>query len=223
MSHSAPRLTFPSFLRLISGGGATEPDRTAVRPRRAGSHMVLVAAAGLVVAGCTTTAPTLVTQEPAKVAPESRIDGYSLALVIHKSQQTLSVYERGIIVQQFDAVVGQRSSGDKLYEGDLRTPEGLYRIDRKREHGRWKYFLDLDYPNGADRRRYQRNLDEGRIPKIRGRSLPIGGGIGIHGTDRPGEQNRRRNWTKGCIALANDDIAEIHSLVKVGTPVLVLP
>ena len=157
------------------------------------------------------------------MAPESRIDGYSLALVIHKSQQTISVYERGIIVEQFAAVIGQRSTGDKLYEGDLRTPEGLYRIDRKRQHARWSYFLDLDYPNGADRRRYQHNLDEGRIPKIRGLSLPIGGGIGIHGSDRPGQQRKRRNWTKGCIALANDDIAKIHALVKVGTPVLVLP
>lgn len=160
---------------------------------------------------------------PAQPTPESRIDKYSLALVVHKSRGTLSVYRRGTIVEQYPAVFGQRSRGDKLYEGDLRTPEGFYRITGKRDHPRWRYFLELDYPNENDRARYAKNLEEGRIPMIRHKALAIGGDIGIHGSDRPEAQRKGRNWTRGCIALANDDIDELQSMVALGTPVLVLP
>jgi murein L,D-transpeptidase YafK len=177
----------------------------------------------LLVAGCgfssvrTPTTPQLI------AAPESRIDGFSLALVVHKSRQLLSVYRKGTVTEQYAAVFGQQNHGDKLYEGDLRTPEGLYRIVGRRRHARWRYFLELDYPNERDRQRYRSNLHDDRIPVIRGKTLGIGGGIGIHGSDRPTEQHSGTNWTRGCIALTNDDVDEIRKLVKLGTPVLVLP
>lgn len=159
----------------------------------------------------------------AAAAPESRIDRFALALVVHKSRNTLSVYRNGTIVDQYPAVFGQRAEGDKRFEGDLRTPEGLYRITRKRAHARWKYFLELDYPNDRDRARYEKSLAEGLVPVIRSKPQDIGGGIGIHGSDRPRAQRRSENWTRGCIALSNDDVDKIQRVVKVGTPVLVLP
>ena len=159
----------------------------------------------------------------ADAAPERRIARYQLALVVHKQQKTLSIYRFGTIVEQFPAVFGPRTRGDKRYEGDLRTPEGLYRVRDKRAHSRWAYFLEMDYPNDLDRARYARNLSAGLIPVIGNKPLGIGGGIGIHGSDRPEEQRNGENWTRGCIALSNDAVAELHGLVKLGTPVLVLP
>lgn len=156
-------------------------------------------------------------------APESRVSAFPLALVVHKSRQTLSVYRNGTMTQQYAAVFGQKNHGSKLYEGDLRTPEGLYRIVDKRRHARWHYFLQLDYPNDHDRERYNANLRDGRIPAIRGKTLDIGGDIGIHGSDHPTKQRNQTNWTHGCIALTNDDIDAVSKLVKIGTPVLVLP
>ena len=192
---------------------------TAARP----TLVMLTMGVVLLVAGCglstarTPLIPNLV------AAPESRINGFSLALVVHKSRQILSVYRNGTLTERYAAVFGQQIRGDKLYEGDLRTPEGLYRVVGKRKHGRWRHFLELDYPNERDRERYRSNLRDGRIPVIRGKTLGIGAGIGIHGSDRPAEQHNATNWTRGCIALANDDVDEIRRLVKLGTPVLVLP
>ena len=56
-----------------------------------------------------------------------------------------------------------------------------------------------------------------------GKPLGIGGSIGIHGSDRPKQQSKGENWTRGCIALSNEAIAEVHGFVEIGTPVLVLP
>jgi len=204
------------------------PTRALKRPS-VGSKTALfslILVASLLSGGCSPRPPVQPPVQPAAPVtktPESRIDRYSLALVVHKSQGTLSVYRRGTIVEQYPAVFGQRAVGDKLYEGDLRTPEGLYRITRKKDHPRWRHFLEIDYPNESDRIRYERNLEQGRIPVIRNKVLAIGGGIGIHGSDRPKAQRSRTNWTRGCIALNNHDIDEVFELVKVGTPVLVLP
>ena len=49
----------------------------------------------------------------------------------------------------------------------------------------------------------------------------VGGAVGIHGTDKPGLNNRGIDWTWGCISLENDAIEELASLVPVGTPVLI--
>jgi murein L,D-transpeptidase YafK len=159
---------------------------------------------------------------PARL-PQQSLERFQLALLVRKSRQILGVYRHGELVKEYPIVVGSRPEGEKLYEGDLRTPEGLYRITRKRAHPRWRYFLELDYPNGTDLRRYERNVRDGRIPMIGDKPLQIGGNIGIHGSDRPTAQMRGKNWTKGCIALTNEDIGVLHDTVKLGTPVLVVP
>ena len=81
----------------------------------------------------------------------------------------------------------------------------------------------IDYPNETDRRVYESESAAGRIPLF-ARQLPgIGGRVGIHGNDRPRDQASGRDWTRGCIAMRNEDVAVLYDLVDVGTPVLVLP
>ena len=55
--------------------------------------------------------------------------------------------------------------GHKLYEGDLRTPIGLYAIVDKRRHARWRHFLLIDYPNLQDLHRYWLAIEAGDIPR----------------------------------------------------------
>jgi lipoprotein-anchoring transpeptidase ErfK/SrfK len=45
----------------------------------------------------------------------------------------------------------------------------------------------------------------------------LGGEIFIHG------HGASRDWTRGCIALDNEDMRELYGLVDVGTPVTILP
>ncbi len=145
-----------------------------------------------------------------------------LSLVVYKRQRALVVYEYGARKREYPIVLGAKPDGDKRFEGDLRTPEGLYHINGIRKHPRWRYFLSIDYPNARDIRTYRENVHKGFIPRLSGRTAGIGGAIGIHGTDKPGKQRAAEDWTRGCIAMYNSDIDELRSRVHVGTPVLIL-
>jgi murein L,D-transpeptidase YafK len=143
-------------------------------------------------------------------------------VVVRKSCRTLDVYHHGVRLESFPAVFGAAGTlAGKLYEGDLRTPTGLYQIVGKRPHPRWRRFLLLDYPNLQDRHRYAQAMDEGRIPRRGHRHAGVGGAIGIHGTDRPELNARDEDWTLGCISIANPDVERLADLVPVGTLVLI--
>ncbi len=143
-------------------------------------------------------------------------------VVVRKSCRTLDVYEHGRRVGSFPAVFGVGGPGRKLYEGDHKTPLGLYSIIDKRPHARWQEFMLLDYPNVADMHRYWLAMESGDLPRRGDRYAAIGGAVGIHGTDKPDMNRNDRDWTWGCISLAPDDIRRLGKLVPVGTPVLIV-
>ena len=103
----------------------------------------------------------------------------------------------------------------KRRQGDRATPEGRYRIVKKKDRGQSVYHraLLLDYPNAEDRKRFAAAKKRGEIP----RASVIGGLIEIHG-----EGGRGWDWTKGCVALRNDHIDDLFPRVPVGTPVTII-
>ncbi|HEY6395645.1 MAG TPA: L,D-transpeptidase, partial [Candidatus Binataceae bacterium] len=113
--------------------------------------------------------------------------------------------------------------GTKLWEGDRRTPEGVYTIIEKYPSRRWLWFLRLNYPNYIDRTRYNELRSEKAIPIEDGQLVGAGGFIGIHGTDNPILNSGNVNWTTGCISLDNRDIVELDRLLPVGTVVIIKP
>lgn len=143
------------------------------------------------------------------------------AVVVRKACRTLDVYRYGERVRSFHAVFGLNSLGQKVYEGDLRTPIGLYTIIDKRPHPRWRQFLLLDYPNIQDLHRYWLAMEAGDVPRAGDRYAGVGGAVGIHGTDKPSLNERNVDWTFGCISIANRDIEDLAGLVPVGTLVLI--
>jgi murein L,D-transpeptidase YafK len=157
------------------------------------------------------------------ISDEDRIDWAKeepLFVVIRKSCRRLDVYQYGERVRSFSVVFGLGGDDRKLYEGDMRTPRGLYSIIETRPHARWGHFFLLDYPNNGDRHRYFAALDSGDIPKGENGFTPgMGGAVGIHGTDKPDLNKRGIDWTWGCISLSNSDMDALAGLVSVGTPV----
>jgi murein L,D-transpeptidase YafK len=143
------------------------------------------------------------------------------AVVVRKSCRTLDVYRYGTRIRSFPAVFGLNGRGQKLYEGDLRTPIGLYAIIDNRPHARWQHFLLLDYPNLQDLHRYWLAVEAGDIPRAGDHYAGVGGAVGIHGTDKPSLNEKGVDWTWGCISLRNRDIDDLASLVPVGTLVLI--
>jgi murein L,D-transpeptidase YafK len=157
------------------------------------------------------------------LAVDPAIANHEVAVVVTKHARKLELFRRGSLVKAFPVVLGARPNGPKRYEGDMRTPEGEYRVADKRPHGRWRYFIEIDYPNSIDRVAYDTDASAGRIPLFSKRLPGPGGNVGIHGSDRPKDQAAGRDWTKGCIAVANDDVEVIYEFVTVGTPVIVRP
>ncbi|MEO6027970.1 MAG: L,D-transpeptidase [Candidatus Binatia bacterium] len=148
--------------------------------------------------------------------------GSEYSIVVRKDERTLTVYRHNEQTKVYPVVLGIASSGAKVYQGDLRTPEGVYRILSKHPHQRWSRFMLLSYPNDEDRGHYAMALSEGRVPIIDGRAPGIGSAVGIHGTDREDSNARGDDWTFGCVSLLNQHVAELYDIVPIGTPVLIV-
>ncbi len=145
--------------------------------------------------------------------------GESYYIVISKKKYELRVYDSKGWLVTFPVVFGSNDPGDKLMEGDRRTPEGTFTIISKRVHEKWDRFLMLDYPNADSYRKFNDRKARGLIPQ----NASIGGGVGIHGT-WPHEGyavDQYQNWTWGCISMKNQDVEELFQMIPVGTKVTI--
>lgn len=134
-------------------------------------------------------------------------------IVIEKAARRMRVFQDGKPVRDFRIALGSAPDGDKLRQGDGRTPEGRFRINRKNAASAFHLSLGLDYPQADDRARAKAS---GYDP---------GGDIMIHGQPNafPPDMVLQNDWTAGCIALSNAEIAEVFAATKVGTVVEITP
>ena len=150
----------------------------------------------------------------------SRVDPFNWAVHVYKSRYRIELYYKNQLFKTYHAVFGRgRLGGGKEWEGDSRTPEGAYLIIAKRRSLRFRWFLKLNYPNATDDARFAMLRASHKIPFARRE----GGLVGLHGTDSPILNVQDVNWTLGCISVDNGDIAEIASLLPVGTLVVINP
>jgi len=139
-------------------------------------------------------------------------------ILINKKHYYLEIQNNGKTVKRYPISLGRDPFKRKLHQDNKTTPEGLYRIINLQKKATFYKAIDINYPNAADRLRYDFMKAEGSVPKNRG----IGGEIQIHGQHaRWGTINR--NWTWGCISLRNTDLDEIFNLssLKVEIPVVI--
>jgi murein L,D-transpeptidase YafK len=131
-------------------------------------------------------------------------------IVVNKSERKMFLFHKNTVLKEYDFDLGFAPIGDKFNEGDGRTPEGNYFIDRRNPNSKFHLSLGISYPNNQDR------AEAAALGK------PPGGDIFIHG-----ESNRlklgKNDWTWGCIAVPNREIEEIYSMVKNGTPIKINP
>ncbi len=152
------------------------------------------------------------------------MDPLSWSVNVFKRRHQLIVYYKGRMFKTYHAVFGRSfEPGTKLWEGDRRTPEGVYTIVGKHPSRRWDWFLTLNYPNLLDRRRYDELRDGGAVPSEDGHPVGVGGRIGIHGSDEPLLNRGNINWTTGCISVNDQDVEELKRLLPDGTVVIIKP
>jgi hypothetical protein len=137
------------------------------------------------------------------------------SIIIDKFSRKCLVYLKGVKKYEFTAELGKNWVGGKRVRGDQATPEGMYKITKKFEGSKTKYYkaLLLDYPNDEDKERFRNEIASGSLP----RNAKIGGLIEIHGNGGKGI-----DWTEGCIALTDREMDVVFNLVKAGTPVTIV-
>lgn len=151
-------------------------------------------------------------REAARIVPERRFAHIDY-LLVDKSERLMIGYAGGEPVRVWrDLQFGGAPQGHKQFEGDQRTPEGRYTIAGRNPRSAYHLSLKISYPNAEDR----------AFAKAYGRSP--GGDIFLHG--QPNRLPTGRvpgDWTNGCIALSNTEIAELWRIVPDGTVIEIRP
>jgi len=136
-------------------------------------------------------------------------------ILINKKERQLTLLSTGKVLKTYRIALGGNPNGPKERQGDNKTPEGTYFIDARNKDSRYHISLHLSYPNERDRRR------------ARARGVSPGGDIMIHGIKNGyssvGELHTEYDWTKGCIAVTDEEIEEIERFVPNGTLVEIRP
>lgn len=137
------------------------------------------------------------------------------SLVINKGARKLYLLHNETVLKEYDVDLGFAPNGTKTKRGDGRTPEGSYLIDRHNPRSRYHLSLGISYPNSLD------------VAKAKAAGVDPGGDIFIHGQpNRRSEFKRAKktpDWTAGCIAVKNEEIEEIYSMVNRGTLITLRP
>jgi murein L,D-transpeptidase YafK len=150
-----------------------------------------------------------------KLAIETSKKRNQFVLLIDKYDRTCYIYRNGKSVKTFDIELGKNWIGDKLHAGDKTTPEGTYKVVKKKANGSTKYYkaLLLNYPNDEDKARFKTNKEKELIAQSRS----IGNLIEIHG-----DGGKSVDWTDGCVALTNSDMDELFKMCNEETPVFIV-
>ena len=136
-------------------------------------------------------------------------------IVVDKGARKLTLFRQGSPLKQYRVALGREPVGPKREEGDHRTPEGLYTIDRRKSDSDFHLALHVSYPNQDD------------VAEAMARGVSPGGDIMIHGLRNGfgwiGAVHRRKDWTDGCIAVTDREIEEIWHAVPDGISVEIKP
>lgn len=155
-------------------------------------------------------------------------------LLIDGTKATLDVMRDGRSVAHFDNIAfGRRGTQPIHFKDDDSTPIGEFRIDNISMKTMYGPFFGINYPTEKHARIA---LDNGKISReaylaifnaeSQGRpppyTTPLGGMIGIHGIGAGNlEIHRKFNWTRGCVALDNQQIDALSRWVKIGMKVVI--
>lgn len=136
-------------------------------------------------------------------------------ILIEKKERRLMLISKGEVLKTYKIALGGNPNGPKERQGDNKTPEGTYVIDSRNKDSRYHLSLHISYPNERDKKRAK---ELGASP---------GGNIMIHGIKNGfswvGDSHTEVDWTKGCIAVTDEEIEEIEKVAPNGTIVEIRP
>lgn len=142
--------------------------------------------------------------------------------VAEKSTHELHLYENsenGVpkLIKTYQMVSGKKP-GDKFFQGDHRTPEGLYYLTEFIPHSKLNEIYDKAtaaiYGAGAFVINYPNPMDK--------RMRKTGGGIWLHSTNDETRIEKGLD-SRGCLVTANNDLKELSRYLELEkTPVIIV-
>src|SRR5256885_14079860 len=136
-------------------------------------------------------------------------------IVVEKSARKLSIFSDGKKLKSYRVALGRNPVGAKQQEGDMKTPEGVYKIDSRNAQSDYHLALHVSYPSDEDNAR----ADE--------RGVNAGFDIMVHGIRNGGGWigafHRVHDWTAGCIALTDEEIEELYRVTPDWTRIEIKP
>lgn len=157
-------------------------------------------------------------------------------IIIERSKYSLNLYSDTTLVKSYKVVFGKNEKLKKSRANDHATPVGEYRICEIDTANIYYKFLKLNYPNEKDASEALQNgiIDRSEFIAItqaqkKGDCSPsdtnLGANIGIQGIGKYNAIFKNLpfifNWTNGSIALSNENIDELYSVVELGTKVVI--
>lgn len=168
------------------------------------------------------------------IAPTAMAQHDTWLEVDTRQQQVIVRDETNQIVASFDNIaVGRGGVSELHWRGDNSTPKGEYRVTTIFPSSRYGIFIALNYPT---RQHADLALGKGKFKASHYAAIelaeqaglqpptntPLGGNIGIHGLGNSSLLvHQQTNWTRGCVALSNEQIGALVHFVEVGTRVLI--
>jgi murein L,D-transpeptidase YafK len=132
------------------------------------------------------------------------------SIQVQKAARKMYLLHNGEVLKSYDIALGFTPVGHKQFEGDGKTPEGVYQISHRNPKSDYHLSLGISYPNDVDR-------EFAALAQ-----KPTGGDIFIHGHSYFRGKNKG-DWTAGCIAVTDREVEVIYSMIKPGTVINILP
>jgi murein L,D-transpeptidase YafK len=155
-----------------------------------------------------------------EIVSSRKIQPRDLKILVKKSERVVEILFKDELLIQYPCVLGFEPFGDKMQEGDGKTPEGKFKIKAMYPHKSWSYFIWFDYPNQTS---YQ-NFKERKSKKIISQTAAIGGEVGFHGVPEKNDEiiEKKIDWTLGCISLSTKNITDLYQSIGLETTIEII-
>ena len=132
-------------------------------------------------------------------------------VAVFKGRREIYLLHHEEVLKKYEIDLGFNPVGHKFQEGDGRTPEGRYLIDRRNPNSAFYLSIGISYPNEAD------------VARAKAFDVRPGGDIFIHGGPRKGRDRGGKDWTAGCISVSDRQMEDIYAMVRDGTLIDIYP
>lgn len=163
-------------------------------------------------------------------------DFSSIHIIVYQQKYRLDIYSDSVFIKSYRAVFGRNSTIPRILKNKKTLPIGNYKICEIDLSSKYRKFFKLNYPRTIDledavhggyitRNEYYEIFDKMKQDDCYSNKKLSSIRLGIHGIGELDFIIKNLpfvyNWTNGSIAVSNDGIDEIFSVIKIGTNVAI--